>query len=260
MEKVKFVAYAITTENYPTQIGPVPFEHTFVVSDRGDNWHCWGRGKEMIGNGARQLPPDGTALAQWGDLINGTDPDHPTGLTMRVSGVCHHAANRILVLAGTDVSQANGDLFATLVYGKYGYEIEAFVANVKATAAQLNASEPGAVTEAALQEVLGRIADDPSDEMKLLESHFRAALPDTIGPQQNAQLMVAYKTFQAKRQAIYDQEPNKNDPNFQSRFGQELEPAFMECLMSFTEVLGVDGYKEVFKSKPEDVIGQLLKL
>jgi len=259
MEKVKFVAYAINTA-YPNQVGNVPFEHTFVVSDKGDNWNCWGRGKETIGNGARQLQPDGTALAEWGALVNGTDGDHPTGLTQCYNGVCQNASNRILVLAGTDVSGANGNLFATMVYGKYGFQVEEFVARVKRAAEQLNETSPGAVTEGMLQEVLARIADDPADELKLLESHFQGSLPQTIPPPQQDQMMVAYRTFQAKRQTIYDQEPNKGDPNFQRQLSQDLQTAFMDCLLSFTDILGLDGYKEMFKSKPQEVIGKLLRI
>jgi hypothetical protein len=177
-----------------------------------------------------------------------------------VSGVCQQAANRLLVLAGTDVSGANGNFFATMVYGKYGFEIEKFIAQVKSTAAQLNQQQPGAVTDAELQEVLGRIAADPSDELKVLESHFKGTLPQSITQQQTDQLLVAYRAFQQKRQTAYDQEANKDDPNFQRQFAQDVAPAFLECVSKFTEILGVDCSQELFKSKPEDVIGQLFNL
>jgi hypothetical protein len=265
MQTVKFMAYAVTT-GYELHVGSEPFEHAFVVSEKGDNWGCYGRGQETIGHGARPLPPDGVAIPEWARLLYG-DPagPTPTGLLEKVEGVCQNVANRILVLAGTDVSAANGNIFATLLYGKYGFHVDDYVLKVKQTADQLNSKEPGAVTEAALQKVLDAFGEDPSDELRMLESHFQGVLPQTITPQQNDQLLVPYREFQAKRKEIFDQEwPNKaiqsDRVQFQKQFAALIAPSFIECLHSFAEILGAQGYEEVFKAPPEKMIGYLLRI
>jgi hypothetical protein len=171
-----------------------------------------------------------------------------------VEGVCQNASNRLLALAGADVSVANGNIYVTVVYGKYGYHLADFVQKVKDAAAQLN------ISDLELQEVLNRFGDDPTDEMKTLEDHFKAALPKTLTSTKNDQLLGAYRDFQTKRQAIFDEEwPNRGDSvGFQNRFGTRVAPLFLACLKNCTEILGDDDFNAIFKQSPQQILSYLL--
>lgn len=260
LQPVKFTGYAVST-SYGNQIPGVPFEHTFVVSNRGDNWTCFGRGKEAIGNGARPLK-DGVGLAEWANLLNGADPHYPTAMIQCVEGVCQNVANRLLVLAGTDVSPAEGYLCAVVLYGKYGFHLDEYVAKIKLTAEQLNSQYPGSIPDDALKQVIDRIGADPSDELSTLEAHFKGALPASVSAQQTEQLLVPYRDFQAKREAIFEQEwPNKvEDPSFQMAHLKKIEPPFIQCMQSFLEILGRENYNDIFKATPEQALTQLLNI
>ncbi len=269
MQKVYFTSYGIPSPGYaPAQFGVL--DHTFVVSSTSnqitnqsqvlDNWNCWGRGKDAIGQGAQQLS-QGTALAQWANIIYGNDGAHPTGLIEKVEGVCQNAANRVLVLAGVDVSAANANMYVILLYGKYGFHISDFVNNVKTAAAQVNASQPGAISDSDLQTVLNRIADDPEDELGTLEKHFLSSLPNSLTSAQQSDLLAAYKNFQAQREATFEQEwPNRNDPNYQADYAKLLEPVFLSAAKQFLNILGPENYQSIFKSAPQQVLPYLLKL
>ena len=242
MNKINFTSYAVLAPGYAPGIAVA--DHTFVVSNIGnevvDNWNCWGRGKETINNDARQLS-QGTAFAEWGRLIYGTDPNFPTGLMAKVEGVCQNASNRLLVLTGVDVAAANANFLTILLYGKYGYHIDDFVKNVTTAAATINQQQPGAITVADLQTVLERIAEDPADELKTLEDHFQSRLPTRLSTSQNEQLMGFYRDFQAKRQRLFDEKwPNRNAPNFQQNYATLLKPVLFQCLIECAPILGLD--------------------
>jgi len=248
MQKATFTAYAVPAPGYMP--GPQVPDHTFVVSTLSnmvltdnvlDNWNCWGRGKETINNGARQIS-QGSALAEWAGRIYGTDPNFPTGLLQKVEGVCQNACNRLLVLAGVDVAEANANVLTILLYGKYGYHLEDFVNNVKAAAAAINQQQPNTILPADLQQVLDRIANDPADELGTLEEHFQSA--PTVGAlssSQKDQLLGIYREFQLNRQNLFNaQWPNRNDQNFQANYAKALLPDFLQCLKECSPILGID--------------------
>jgi hypothetical protein len=257
-QKENLVGYAINTD-YRRNLPDVPFDHTFVVSDSKDNFNCWGRGIEVLGQGTRQIAT-GSALAEWVRRINGTDPNHPSGLTQYVDGVCQNAANRLLLLAGTDVSAANANFLVILMYGKYGYGLSDFAAAVKNAADSINRDEPGTIPPGDIQAVLARLADDPSDELQILENHFQEALPKTLTATQITQLLTAYRQFQSDRQQIYSNiQPKRNDPNFQDEFAAALFPKLKSFLETCSTILGPATSAAVFKMLPAEAISFLLK-
>lgn len=252
MQPVTFTAYAVPATAYlpsPVEAVTEQEDHTFVVSrdtsDRVvDNWNCWGRGQDTIGNGAREIA-QGTALAEWARLIYGTDPNRPTSLIQFVEGVCQNACNRLLVLADKDVSRAGANWLTTLMYGKYGYHLAEFVETVKSTAAAVNAKEPGAISASELQTVLDHIATDPSDELRSLEEHFRSALSSLVSPLdegKQAQLLAIYRSFQIDRQAVFGEYWPRSAPSqdFQVAYAKALLPALEKCLKECEPILGVN--------------------
>lgn len=88
-------------------------EHTYVECSGGKAWGCYGRkagGTELV---------RGTGSTDRADRI--AEPDERAGITCYgVNGVCHQAANRILLPAGVLVKKARGYRLSYAIYGEYG--------------------------------------------------------------------------------------------------------------------------------------------
>lgn len=99
---------------YPTQLFLTLADHTYVACGTlGKAWSCWG-GKTG-GTELRRAP----GSTQRADAI--AEPDERAGITCYlVNGVCHQAANRILLPAGITVQGARGDAVSTALFGTYG--------------------------------------------------------------------------------------------------------------------------------------------
>lgn len=95
----------------PTAMPPGA-DHTYVRSNKGHNWGCFGRdaGGEAICAG------DGKA--DQAQCLS--EPTSTAGIVYGVTGVCHQAANRIMLPANTVVARARGYRFSALLYGTYG--------------------------------------------------------------------------------------------------------------------------------------------
>lgn len=99
---------------YPTQLFLKLADHTYVACGTlGKAWGCWG-GK--TGGTELRRAPGSTRRA---DAI--AEPDERAGITCYlVNGVCHQAANRILLPAGVTVQGARGYSVSTALFNTYG--------------------------------------------------------------------------------------------------------------------------------------------
>lgn len=99
---------------YPTQLFLKLADHTYVACGTlGKSWGCWG-GK--TGGTELRRAPGSTRRA---DAI--AEPDERAGITCYlINGVCHQAANRILLPAGITVQGARGYSVSSALFGTYG--------------------------------------------------------------------------------------------------------------------------------------------
>jgi hypothetical protein len=99
---------------YPTALFANAADHTYVKCGTGGKaWGCWG-GK----TGGTELRR-GTGSTKRADAI--AQPDERAGIKCYlINGVCHQAANRILLPAGMTVSGARGYGVSEALYGTYG--------------------------------------------------------------------------------------------------------------------------------------------
>jgi hypothetical protein len=99
---------------YPTQLFLGLADHTYVACGTlGKAWGCWG-GK--TGGTELRRGPGSTNRA---DAI--AEPNERAGITCYlVNGVCHQAANRILLPAGITVQGARGYPVSSALFGTYG--------------------------------------------------------------------------------------------------------------------------------------------
>ena len=109
------IAYA-----YPTNLFARLADHTYVACGTGARrWSCWG------GDTGGDEIARGTGSTQRADAIAGRKDR--AGITCYlVNGVCHQAANRILVPAGVIVSAARGYGLSEALFGTYGRPSAAF--------------------------------------------------------------------------------------------------------------------------------------
>lgn len=104
----------LTAMKYPTKLFLNAADHTYVQCGNGGKaWGCWG-GK--TGGTAFNSGNGSTTRA---DCI--AQPNERAGITCYlVNGVCHQAANRILLPAGILVSAARGYSVSSALFGPYG--------------------------------------------------------------------------------------------------------------------------------------------
>lgn len=99
---------------YPTTLFAKAADHTYVKCGTGNKaWACWG-GK----TGGKELRR-GTSSTNRADKI--AQPDEKAGIKCYlINGVCHQAANRILLSAGITVRGARGYNVSESLFGTYG--------------------------------------------------------------------------------------------------------------------------------------------
>lgn len=99
---------------YPTTLFAKQADHTYVKCGTGKKaWSCWG-GKK----GGSELRR-GTGSTKRADKI--AQPDEKAGIKCYlINGVCHQAANRILLPAGITVRGARGYSVSEALFGTYG--------------------------------------------------------------------------------------------------------------------------------------------
>ncbi len=99
---------------YPTKLFGEAADHTYVECGTGAvGWSCWG-GKT---GGTAVRPAEGSTLR----ANEISEPNERAGITCYlVNGVCHQAANRILLPAGITVNGARGYQLSNALYGTYG--------------------------------------------------------------------------------------------------------------------------------------------
>ena len=104
----------LIAKKYPTKLFLKAADHTYVeCSTGGKAWSCWG------GKTGGTAFNSGTGSTRRADAI--AESNEHAGITCYlVNGVCHQAANRILVSAGILVSTARGYALSQAVFGTYG--------------------------------------------------------------------------------------------------------------------------------------------
>jgi len=92
-------------------------DHTYVTSDDGLVWPCWGRstGGEQI-CGAKGDSEVANCLSQ---------PMSHAGIVYLVTGVCHQTANRILYPADRVVDRAGGYRISISIWALWGLGLNA---------------------------------------------------------------------------------------------------------------------------------------
>jgi hypothetical protein len=278
VDKAPFQAYCIDFDSNGYEPGLPPgitLSHTFVGSPN-HNWNCFGQGTEYIRN-AKSLPSGaGLAYEQWASNIYGPNEgkltDSPAaGLHAKYDGVCHNAANRLLVLAGADVSDATGNALAILMYGKYGFNIPQYIQAVKDAAQKVNTdARTIVIPQNEVDDVVARIKGGAASEIDtlvkdidkvVLRSHFEEQLElQNLSPNQLTSLRQIYSDFQEKRLAIFNatEAQNPSITDIQAQYAKAMKEVLKQCLEQMLQTLEEPQFLAMFQASPEQAIKFLL--
>lgn len=258
--KTTFTLYAEGCQAF----GGVPSDHCFVGTDDGHDFNCFGRGTESV-SGARPICK-GTGSSKWAALFYGTeggpyDAYTAAGLHVRYDGVCHTAANRVLVLTGdnVDARTAEGNALAILMFGKFGFNLQPYIDSVTSTAQQMLRDSPGEIQPEDLQTVLNRIAYGQTAEAELdilhadVQEQLKKTLPDVTGVLRET-FCAIYGDYQRDRSASF-LEVAKTVPVGEQIALNKLPKALAAPWTSFVERLskevGADQFKNILGIDPE---------
>jgi hypothetical protein len=263
--KATFKLYAVSCIPF----GGLDSEHTFIISE-GHNFNCFGRGAESIPES--RVVCETTASAKWAERIYGEfegsqDQTKPAaGVRVRYDGVCQNAANRLLVLGGdgVDARQTKGNVLATLLYGKFGFNIDKFLEVVTRSGNEL--VQTGEIDASDVAAVIQRIKSGllPDAELEILHAdipeqlNLPKALPE-LTDNQRALFRPIYADYQQDRLAAFDATPKEYGEEIAwKKYPTMLVPALTKCMLRLQKELSRTDFEQMFGVEPEQVI-QLVK-
>lgn len=97
---------------YALSIVGLGADHTYVGSNVGHLWPCWGR------SAGGSIVCTGNGNVDQSDCLS--QPRSQAGIRYLLTGVCHQTANRILWPAGMTVNAARGARGSVFAWGSYG--------------------------------------------------------------------------------------------------------------------------------------------
>jgi hypothetical protein len=253
MNDDEFIAYAqpFPADEYNSVLKGT-FAHTFVFALPTHDWNCFGGGINQLKTQPTRELLRVKGNATWVDRVYGPDRNSPMGLRLKVDCVCHSLSNRLLAMAGTDqdVAEAEGDLFAVLMYGKYGYQLDSFIDQCVKAAKDLNAQQPGCVSPADIDTLAARVKNEEEQEADTLRRQFTERLnghPCAATPDETKKIMGVYDWFHDQRLAAYNEEYQKGrGDDFQGRFALRLKPVFLASFTSLEAALGPERAAAIF--------------
>jgi hypothetical protein len=248
------------------QFRGLPSEHTYVTVP-GHNFNCFGRF-----NGGRFVRKS-TGSVTWACSLyghqneGGQDAGSPTGLSIRYDGVCHNVANRILALLADDIDArgTEGNVLATLMYGKFGFNLDRYIEAVKSTGAQLLANGSGEVKQSDIDTALSRIAAGQTADAELdilhsdIQEQKNITLPEITDAQRTA-FRPIYSDYQTERKAAF-MATASNVPCTVQIANKELPLSLIQplekCVGRLAAALGPDQFKNMFGVTPDEFKGKL---
>lgn len=140
--------------------------HVFIINTERDiEWDDFGGG--WSDSRSKTLQAKTNAYKQW--ILNFCAPTYApvdTGITFLLNGVCHHAANRLLIVSDgkTNVRMAPGNEYSTLFFGKYGLGLGDFKNRLRTSF--IETAKNYFLPDFILDDVLKRIDDSWMEELQ----------------------------------------------------------------------------------------------
>jgi hypothetical protein len=259
---VEFTLYAVDTGS----ADGLTMERTYL-SVPGHNFNCFGR------NAGGRLVRSSTGSAAWAYAVYGHqneglgDAGAPTGITIRYNGVCQNSANRILALVTDDIDArgTGGNVLAILMYGKYGFGVDQYVASLKSAGATLLSNGSGEIRQSDIDTAVSRIATGQTPDAELDILHVDIPEQENIAPlppitdAQRAIFGPIYTDYQSERAAVFAQIAKTVQPTDQIALRElpcGLVAPLEKCVESLVAALGLDQFKSMFGVDPAVLKGK----
>lgn len=236
-------------------------DHTYVTSDDGLTWPCWG-GQ----SGGRKLC-SATGSSKQANCLSQTDSH--AGIIYGVSGVCHQTANRILYPANVTVSNAKGYWASWLTYGTYGtpnpIALAEWLIRVNFCMATNNEKLSKSVSEEDSDELTKQIISlyqshsnsnvNPDINVLLQEEHslvMKHKLGDQFNDVISEEVLALRKKFNADKQEL-DSLLEARKISSES-YTEDVNLLVIKLQQEVGKVLGSNNYNTVFGSSIEEPI------
>jgi hypothetical protein len=251
MDNALFRGYTTPTSWRPIpEIGNWPLDHVFVTADTGECWPCYGRGIDELPEA--RFVCEGVGNLEWIVEIAGEVTDRScAGVDHEINGVCHCAANRLLLIAGVDVRDAPGNEIVIPIFGKYGMGIQDFVIRIKDAAKRVNDRHPSIISDDDVEKAVQRVLHSKESECAILMDDIednlhvnRADIPPTLLQEMKSIYSVLYD----KRTASYDS--YKVGQLTTEQYRNEMRKNVVMAFCQVQDVLGNEQYSRIIKWNP----------
>lgn len=161
-------------------------EHVFAVTDdKKYTWPFFGRGYPTEGSRiilTANLPIEWAFSLIKAHQVNGMPVNDGAGIINQMSGTCHTAANRLLILseAEADVTEAKGDDYSVILFGKYGFGIVDFAKRLADTYPVSYNGKKNDDLQIVLSRLLNFLPTEFNAWRRVLESNFTFDTYDLI--------------------------------------------------------------------------------
>lgn len=224
------------------EMGDWQLDHTFVSTGNGQSWGCFGRDLEK----APQAYVIGQAQAEL-LFVSALAGDGSCGLKYAISGICHQAANRLLIPAGIDVRQSPGCELSIPLFGKYGLGRQSLVEHIEKAAARANTIQAGSVQAEDLEAAVASVTAGARHDIEILAAEIEEMLELRIADLDQSMvgaLVGAYTALYEKRESLY----RKLDQNRlgESQYRHAMRDLFLSTLEEGREILGAERFARLF--------------
>jgi len=252
-----------------TLLGKLPKDHVYISTDQGVYWGCFGGAQEDDSNPKMRIIAKGTANIDWMNEIAGSqchtgvcrsgrcDRKECAGITHEATGICQSCANRLLLPAGIDVSDADGNELAILMFGKFGLGLSDLVERVKSAAERVNEKKPGSITQEEIDRAVGAVMSSKQSEREALiedaERMLNLKIPK-MSEEKRYQLRSIYEDLYNRRMKMYNAFKSKEiTPD---ECGKALKKNFLDACKKMSRIID---FKGLFGCAPKAAVNGLFK-
>lgn len=262
MARAELKAWTMRTAWHPIpDIGKWPLDHVAVSSSSGTEWGCWGRkrSEENPQNVTEISTGEGEEL--WASAIGEVeldedgDPRVPkiSGLKFGFTGICHHAAMRLLIPAAGDVQDSPGNEIATPLFGKFGLDVEDLVGRLERAAEAANKASRWAVPSWELRKAIKRVTGGLEDEWEIIDRDIdefvRPKWPN-LDAAVYKNIKDLYYSLYIRREALYQSYELKKINRV--RYLEKMRLHFVQTLEDVNDLVGPLSFGRMFgKLSPE---------
>jgi len=248
-------------------LGRLPKAHVYISTDQGVYWGCFGGAKQY--DKTAEIIATGTANIDWINEIAGSQchtggcqngrcrRTECAGIMHPNTGICQSCANRLLIPAGIDVSAADGNELAVLIFGKFGLGLSDLAERVSSAAKRVNEKKPGSITPEEIDRAVDAVMGSKQSEQEALvedaERILKVKIPE-MPEEQRVQLRSIYEDLYTSRMEVYNSLVSKEITS--TECGGILKKNALDACKKMSRIID---FKGLFGASPKVAVNGLFK-